>query len=110
MTLTLKNKKDPKTVGLVLDSYTHTRPTVTVKMRDKTLLVNLSGVRLTDIGDPTLTKKVEELCKGIGRVVSVSSCTRDLYENKPTAKEQGYFNSRPLIEWTTDNNVWYTFK
>lgn len=110
MTLSLKNKKTPKTLGLSLNTFKHTRPTVTIKTRDKTLLVNLTGVRPADIGGEGLIKAVEELCKGMGRVLSVSSCVRDLYEKKPVAKDSGYFNSRPLVEWSTPELTWFTFK
>jgi hypothetical protein len=111
LTLSLKKRSGvSKELSIVTDGFSHTRPAAFVIQKDRLLIVNVKGIRLNDVGKEDLFDKVQKLCNGTGRVEKIVSCTRDLYENKPSAKEQGYFNSRPLIEWTTDKNVWYTFK
>jgi hypothetical protein len=83
---------------------------VTIKARDKLFLVNLTGVRPAEINKVGLIKKVEELCKDMGQVLSISTCARDFYDKKPVSKDEGFYKRQPLVKWTTPELTWYTFK
>lgn len=86
-------KKTNKNIELDWEQISYTRPLVKVKTQKGIVVLNVKGIRASDIKNDKVVTEINKLCLGLGNVIEITSCCDILKEAKPVKE---VIRNRPI--------------